>query len=99
MPLVPPPFLGGGYPDPYRFHLDRPVQIESTPAVVLYALGGSHVTGTTQHGDEFNSNGLRGGAAGTLETLFGLLALAVVALLAWLATLRAEPEHLVLCLI
>jgi hypothetical protein len=93
------PFLGDGYLDAYRFHLDRPVQIESTPAVALYALGGSRVTGTTQHGDEFNSNGLRGGAAGAMETLFGLLALLTIALLAWLATLRREPEHLTLCLI
>ncbi len=31
------PFLGSGYLDSFRFHIDRPVQIESTPAVVLYA--------------------------------------------------------------
>jgi hypothetical protein len=97
--VVSAPFLGDGYLDAYRFHVDRPVQVESTPAVVLYAVGGSRVTGTTEHGDEFNSNGLRGGAAGAVQALFGLLALAALGGLAWLATLRAEPRHLVLCLI
>ena len=48
----------------YRFHLDRPVQIESTPATVLSALGDSHVTGTAARPDEFKSNGLDGGPAG-----------------------------------
>ena len=97
--VVSAPFFGDGYVDAYRFHLDRPVQSESTPAVVLYAIGGSRVTGTIRQADEFGSNGLRGGAAGTVETLSGLLVIAAVALLAWLATLRAEPDHLVLCLI
>ena len=39
------PFLGAGYVDAYRYHVDRPVQIESTPASVLWALGGTRVTG------------------------------------------------------
>ena len=97
--VVSAPFIGDDYLDAYRFHIDRPVQIESTPAVVLYAIGGAHVTGTTQHGDEFNSNGLRGGPAGAVQALFGALFVAAIAALAWLATLRAEPRHLVLCLI
>jgi uncharacterized membrane protein len=93
------PFLGEGYLDAYRFHLDRPVQLESTPAVVLYALGGSVVTGTDTVADEFNSNGLVGGAAGAVQVVFGVLAVAVLALLAWLASLRSEPRHLLLCCI
>ena len=48
---------------PSRFHLDRPVQIESTPATVLFALGGSDVTGTNLRPDRFKSNGLDGGHA------------------------------------
>lgn len=91
------PFLGQGYLDAYRFHLDRPVQVESTPAVVLYALGGSAVTGTDTVPDAYNSNGLTGGAAGAVQAVFGVLAVVVIALLAWLASLRAEPRHLVLC--
>ncbi len=91
------PFLGDGYYDAYRFHVDRPVQVESTPAVVLYALGGSHVTGSTVVADRFGSNGLVGGAAGTVEPLFAVLALVALALLTWLATLRGDREHLLLC--
>ena len=91
------PFLGPGYLDAYRFHLDRPLQVESTPAVVLYALGGSVVTGTDTVPDAYNSNGLTGGAAGAVQALFGVLAVVAIALLAWLASLRAEPRHLILC--
>src|SRR3954447_24343058 len=91
------PFLGSGYVDAYRFHVDRPVQIESTPAVVLYALGGTHVTGTATVADEFNSNGLRGGPADAVQAVFGVLALLSLALLAWLATRNAEPRQLTLC--
>ena len=93
------PFAGDGYVDAYRFHVDRPVQIESTPAVVLYALGGSHVTGTTTTADEFHSNGLRGGSAGAVQAVFGVLALAALALLAWLATRDPDPRRLTLCAI
>jgi hypothetical protein len=91
------PFLGHGYLDAYRFHVDRPVQIESTPAVVLYAVGGSRVTGTATVADAYNSNGLVGGAAGAVQAVFGVLAAAALALLAWLASRRSEPRHLVLC--
>jgi hypothetical protein len=95
--VVSAPWLGGGYLDAYRFHLDRPVQIESTPAVVLYALGGSRVTGTETAPDRFNSNGQVGGVADTVQALFGVLAVLVLALLTWLATRAAEPRHLVVC--
>ncbi|MCW2968022.1 MAG: hypothetical protein JWM71_1794, partial [Solirubrobacteraceae bacterium] len=91
------PFLGRGYLDAYRFHIDRPVQIESAPAVVLYALGGSTVTGTATVADRFNSNGLVGGSAGAVQAVFGVLAVVALALLTWLATLRADPRHLVVC--
>ena len=57
------PFAGSGYVDSFTFHLDRPVQIESTPATVLFALGGSDVTGTNLRPDRFKSNGLDGGHA------------------------------------
>jgi uncharacterized membrane protein len=91
------PFLGHGYLDSYRFHLDRPVQIESAPAAVLYALGGSHVTGSAIHADAFKSNGLVGGAAGPVAMLFAVLEVAALALVTWLASRRADVEHLLLC--
>lgn len=91
------PFAGDGYVDALRFHLERPVQIESTPATVLFALGDSEVTGTNLRPDRFKSNGLDGGAADTVEALFSIvLALALAAILA-LAARRPDVRHLVLC--
>jgi uncharacterized membrane protein len=91
------PFAGSGYVDSYRFHLDRPVQIESTPASVLFALGGSGVTGTNLRPDRFKSNGLDGGRADAVERLFAvLLALALAGVVA-LAARRPDPRHLVSC--
>jgi len=91
------PFAGHGYVDSFRFHFDRPVQIESTPATVLFALGGSEVTGTNLRPDRFKSNGLDGGAAQTVARLSALaLALALAAILA-LAARRPDVRQLVLC--
>jgi len=91
------PFAGHGYVDSFRFHLDRPVQIESTPATVLFVLGGSEVTGTNLRPDRFKSNGLDGGAAQTVVRLFAVaLALALAAILA-LAARRPDVRQLVLC--
>ncbi len=91
------PFLGGGYVDQFEFHLERPVQIESTPATVLFALGGSEVTGTNVRPDRFKSNGLEGGAAGVVQALFALAsALALLGITA-LAARRPDARHLVLC--
>ncbi len=97
MAAISAPFLGHGYLDSYRFHLDRPVQIESTPAIVLYALGGSTVTGTTTTPDAYKSNGLIGGHADAVRSLFEFLGLASIALLAWLAWRREEHEDLLVC--
>jgi hypothetical protein len=71
----------GGFPsEMVRFHLDRPVQIESTPAAVLSLVGGSHVTGAPVLPDPYKSNGLDGGAADAVQLLFALaLAAALVA--------------------
>jgi uncharacterized membrane protein len=94
--LVSLPFAGNGYVDSLRFHLDRPVQIESTPASVLFALGGSQVTGTNVRPDRFKSNGLDGGHAKQVETLFSAaLVLALAGVLA-LARSAADVRHLVL---
>jgi hypothetical protein len=94
--LVSLPFAGNGYADSLRFHLDRPVQIESTPASVLFALGGSQVTGTNLRPDRFKSNGLDGGHAKLVETLFSVaLVLALAGVLA-LARRAGDVRHLVL---
>jgi hypothetical protein len=91
------PFLGQGYVDAYRYHLDRPVQIESTPASVLWPIAGSHVTGTTTTPDAFGSNGLVGGGADAVQALFAVLALAALAAAALLAARRPDERQLLLC--
>jgi uncharacterized membrane protein len=94
--LISLPLAGNGYVDSFRFHLDRPVQIESTPASVLFALGGSQVTGTNLRPDRFKSNGLDGGQANLVEALFtAALALALARVL-MLAGRARDVRHLVL---
>jgi hypothetical protein len=68
-----------GFADQAAFHLQRPVQIESTPATVLWALGDSHVTGHPVRPDPFKSNGLDGGAAPGVAVAFALLGVAAIA--------------------
>jgi uncharacterized membrane protein len=94
--LVSLPLAGGGYVDSFTFHIERPVQIESTPASVLFALGGSQVTGTNLRPDRFKSNGLDGGHARAVAALFAVaLALMLVAVMA-LAGRARDVRHLVL---
>ncbi len=94
--LVSLPLSGSGYVDSFTFHLERPVQIESTPASVLFALGDSQVTGTNLRPDRFKSNGLDGGQADLVAAVF---ALALVLALGWVIVLAArgrDARHLVL---
>jgi hypothetical protein len=91
------PFAGSGYVDSFRFHLDRPVQIESTPASVLFALGGSGVTGTNLRPDRFKSNGLDGGHAAGVEGAFTVLLVLALSGIVTLAARRHDPRHLVSC--
>jgi hypothetical protein len=105
------PFAGRGYVESFTYHVDRPVQIESTPATVLFALGGSDVTGTNLRPDRYKSNGLDGGHADAVERLFAVaLVLALAGIVALAAArpreVRAEAgavvdagdaRHLVLC--
>jgi uncharacterized membrane protein len=91
------PFAGSGYADSFRFHLDRPVQIESSAASVLFALGGSQVTGTNLRPDRFKSNGLDGGHADAVERIFLVLLVLALAAIVALAARRPEPRHMVLC--
>jgi uncharacterized membrane protein len=91
------PFAGKGYVDSYRFHLQRPVQIESTPATVLFALGGSRVTGTNLRPDRFKSNGLDGGAAEPVAALFAVALVLALAAIVVLAGRQPDARQLVLC--
>jgi len=91
------PLAGAGYVESFTFHLDRPVQIESTPATVLFALGGSDVTGTNLRPDRFKSNGLDGGHADAVESLFAGLVVLALAAIVLLAARRPDARHLVLC--
>ncbi|MDQ3678770.1 MAG: DUF2029 domain-containing protein [Actinomycetota bacterium] len=91
------PLAGGGYIDSLEFHLDRPVQIESTPASVLFALGDSDVTGTNLRPDRFKSNGLDGGHADLVEGLFAVALVLALGAIAALAARRPDARHLILC--
>jgi hypothetical protein len=94
--LVSLPLAGGGYVDSFTFHIDRPVQIESTPASVLFALGGSQVTGTNLRPDRFKSNGLDGGHADAVAALFALALVVVMTAVMALAGRGRDARHLVL---
>jgi hypothetical protein len=86
----------GGFPDTMvRFHVDRPVQIESTAATVLEVVGGSHVTGDPIRHDPYKSNGLDGGAADAVALLSSLALLATALLILWLAARRPSTDALV----
>lgn len=87
----------GGFPSKMvQFHLDRPVQIESTAATVLELTGGSSVTGDPVRPDRFKSNGLDGGAADVVAALSTLALLVSVALILRLAARRPARDGLVL---
>ena len=90
------PFLGAGFFDQFTFHLERPVQIESTPAIVLSAIGDSYVTGTPERPDEFKSNGLAGGPADTVAALFTALQAAALLLIVALAARGGDVRRLTL---
>ena len=91
------PFAGSGYVESFTFHKERPVQIESTPATVLFALGDSDVTGTNLRPDRFKSNGLDGGRAEAVQALFAVLLVLALAGMVALAARARDPRHLVLC--
>lgn len=91
------PFFGSGYADAYRYQLERPVQIESTPASGLFALGGSRVTGTATVPDAHGSNGLEGGAADVVQGVFAALLAAALAFVVVLVA-RGPPGERTLLL-
>jgi hypothetical protein len=83
----------GGAVDAVRYHLDRPVQAESSPAMVvlgLDGLGAGHAQSVSSH----RSDGLLHDAAGALAALFAGALVGVVALLA--SRTGRTPRELVL---
>lgn len=81
--------------DALRYHVERPVQVESAPAMVLLGLDGAGL-GEAHSVSSHRSDGLLHGADGVVAGLFlGLLA-GSIALLAALATRSGEPRRLVL---
>jgi hypothetical protein len=69
-----------GAVDAVRYHLDRPVQIESSPALMLLGLdsaGAGHATSVASH----RSDGLLHPASEAVTALFGAAFVALVALL------------------
>lgn len=81
----------GAWDSLIRFHLDRPVQIESFPATLLFALDGSYVTGDPVRPDGFKSNGLAGGHADAVALLAA--AAQVAALIAVLALVARRRDR------
>jgi hypothetical protein len=91
------PYPWHGLRDAVRFHQERPVQIESTPATVLWLADDSFITGDPVRPDRFKSNGLDGGPAHTVSVLLTILEVLAILGAAALAARRRDPRHLVLC--
>ena len=81
--------------DSFTYHLDRPVQVESSPAVVVRALD-SVGLGTAMPNDGFRSDGLDHPAGDTVTAVFAALLAAAVALLATGAARAPDERALVL---
>ena len=84
----------GGALDAVRYHLDRPVQIESSPALAVLALdavGAGHAETVSS----FRSDGLLHPASGAVTWLFLTFLVAVVALLSARVVGRAGLRELV----
>jgi glycosyl transferase family 87 len=85
-----------GAADAVRYHLDRPVQVESTPALVLLGLDAAGA-GEARSVSSHRSDGLLHPAAGAVTSVFVTAFVAVVALLcACAATGAAGKRELVI---
>ena len=84
-----------GARDALRYQVDRPVQVESSPAIVLRALdglGAGHLKGVSS----FRSDGLEHPAAGAVAAVFFALLAVALALLSRAAYRRPDARALVL---
>jgi hypothetical protein len=84
----------GGLRGMISFHLDRPVQIESTPATVVFALGDPVITGTNLTPDRYKSNGVDDPVAKPAEAVCVLIMLAVLCLAVAAAARRPDADGL-----
>lgn len=94
--VVSAPFLGKGYIDAFSFHLERPVQVESTAASLMLIAGGGDLTGTATHPDRFRSQGLSGELSEVLGLFFAELLVFVLAGLCFLAYRMHRASDLIL---
>lgn len=81
--------------DALRYHLDRPVQIESTPALALLALdeaGLGDAVSVASH----RSDGLVHEADGLVSGALAVVLIGMIAMLSLLAAKRPDPRSLVL---
>jgi hypothetical protein len=81
--------------DALRYHLERPVQIESTPALALLALDGAGL-GDAVSVASHRSNGLVHEADGLVSAALVAVLVGAVALVAVFAAKRPDPRSLVL---
>jgi hypothetical protein len=79
----------GGFADQFRFQLDRPVQVESAPAVVLRVVGDPAASGTLTRPDRYRSQGLQGGDV--VIAVFAVLQIAGVLAALLLAARDRDP--------
>jgi uncharacterized membrane protein len=86
----------GGFADSIEYHLDRPLQVESTPAMVLLALDAVGLAEVQTVVNVFRSDGLEHSAADALTALFAALMLAAVAALSLAARADRSSRALVL---
>ena len=85
-----------GFVDSLEYHLDRPVQVESVPALALLAMDALGLADVTTLVNVYRSDGLEHSAADVLVILFAALLCVVVAAFAVAAHASREPRTLVL---
>jgi uncharacterized membrane protein len=79
---------GHGFVKGALFQTERPLQVESTPAMVVRLLGGASLNGA------FRSNSLAGGPANLIAATFAALqAAAILAALGWAASLGRRGKR------
>ena len=84
-----------GFLDSFEYHLDRPAQVESIPALVLLALDGVG-SGEAVSENSFRSDGLRHSASDAVVALCAALMLTAVVALTLAARRGPEPRRLLL---
>jgi len=84
-----------GAADAVSYHLDRPVQVESSPALVLLGLDAAGA-GEARSVSSYRSDGLLHPASDAVTSLFAAAFVALVALVCVLVWLRPTTRHLLL---